>query len=308
MSTEEGSLRSESIVSGRMRFTKHHGAGNDFLVAMDLDDRQRLTRDVVRALCDRHLGVGADGVIRVLAGGDGAALTMELWNADGSRAEMSGNGIRCLAQAAVEAGAVGQGVILVATDGGVRRVDYRRAGTPAAGWASVDMGSAGITRVAPEDVVPTGLAGRFSEAALVDMGNPHLVLIGSRVGEDEVALYGPVLERSVDGGANVEFGWAGPGEDEISMLVWERGVGETLACVTGTCALAAVAAERGLTSGRVLVHNPGGTLEVLLLTGPADGGSSMGGIVLAGPSIMVAEVSVDLGELVNSRSEAVSAP
>ncbi len=100
-----------------LRLTKHHGAGNDFLVLVDPDDRSALGPDVVRALCDRRFGVGADGVIRILAGAEGAALTMDLANADGGAAEMSGNGMRCLAQAAVRAGLVTPPDFAVATLG-----------------------------------------------------------------------------------------------------------------------------------------------------------------------------------------------
>ena len=89
-----------------LHLTKHHGAGNDFLVSIDMDDQAPLGAELVRALCDRRFGIGADGVVRVLAGGGEADLTMVLCNADGSVAEMSGNGMRCLAQAAVEAGLV----------------------------------------------------------------------------------------------------------------------------------------------------------------------------------------------------------
>ncbi len=113
-----------------LRLTKHHGAGNDFLVLVDLDDRSALGPEVVRALCDRRFGVGADGVIRILAGSEGAALTMDLANADGGTAEMTGNGMRCLAQAAVRAGLVAPPDFTVATLGGVRTVRYERAAGP----------------------------------------------------------------------------------------------------------------------------------------------------------------------------------
>ena len=136
-----------------MRLEKYHGLGNDFLVLLDLDDRQPVDEATVRALCDRHRGVGADGLMRVTAG-----PTMELWNADGSRAEMSGNGIRCLVLALVDAGLVPGPEVKVATDAGVRRVTVE-----ADGRLSVDMGAA-------QFAAGTGVA------ALVDMGNPHAVV------------------------------------------------------------------------------------------------------------------------------------
>src|SRR6202046_4227875 len=106
-----------------MRASKHEGAGNDFIVVLDPDDTLRLSVGQVRLLCDRRRGVGADGVIRVGPGREGAELSMELHNADGGSAEMSGNGIRCLAQAAVDAGLVTPPRFRVATAGGARTVD-----------------------------------------------------------------------------------------------------------------------------------------------------------------------------------------
>src|SRR5215831_9955552 len=101
-----------------MRLSKHHGLGNDFLVLVELDDREPLTAETVRALCDRHRGVGADGVLRATRGRGVADVTMQLFNADGHRAEMSGNGIGCLTQAVVRAGIAGPDRVVVATDAG----------------------------------------------------------------------------------------------------------------------------------------------------------------------------------------------
>ena len=106
----------------RLQLTKHHGAGNDFLILVDIDERRPLGPELVRALCDRRFGVGADGVIRILTGREGADLSMDLTNADGTPAEMSGNGIRCLAQAAVDAGLVSPPGFSVWTLGGVRTI------------------------------------------------------------------------------------------------------------------------------------------------------------------------------------------
>jgi len=126
-----------------LTLTKHHGLGNDFLVLIDLDGAHPVDEALARALCDRHRGVGADGVIRVSGGpADGSAeLTFELRNADGSPAEMSGNGMRCLAQAALSAGIVEGPVFSVATPAGSRRVTVRPAEAPGVIWASVEMGT-----------------------------------------------------------------------------------------------------------------------------------------------------------------------
>ena len=287
-----------------LHLSKHQGAGNDFLVVVDPDDRVRLSADQVRGLCDRHFGVGADGVIRVGRGrrpadlpqapvdsapvdqaqGAGAAtdLWMELRNADGGEAEMSGNGIRCLAQAAVDAGLVAPPTFTVDTLAGVRTVEYVPGDTPGTAWASVDMGA---VRLGPEQPAPV----HGNRARRVDVGNPHLVLLGTDdpAGVD-VATVGAALEAATPGGVNVELIAVGPGADELTLRVWERGVGETMACGTGSCAAAAAARAWGVVGDVVLVHNPGGTLQVRL------GAADTDPVLLAGPTARVADVDADL--------------
>jgi diaminopimelate epimerase len=264
----------------QLSLSKHEGAGNDFLVAVDPAGKVRLTPELARALCDRHLGVGADGVMVAGPGRTGADLSMVLRNADGGEAELSGNGMRCLAQAAVEAGLVRPPDFTVATLTGVRAVSYQPGERPGHGAARVEMG-----RVRLGEERPHALAG--SRAREADVGNPHLVVIG---GEDpseiDVAEVGPRLEAHHQGGVNVEFvSWSGG--DRLALRVWERGVGETLACGTGSCAAAAVARAWDLVGEHVLVDNPGGTLEVWL--GPTEDDP----VELAGPVRRVAEVQVD---------------
>jgi diaminopimelate epimerase len=259
----------------RLQLTKHHGAGNDFLVMVDIDDRHRLSSELVRALCHRRFGIGADGVIRILAGRDGADLAMELHNADGSAAEMSGNGIRCLAQAAVEAGLVHPPTFAVWTPAGVRSLEYRPGASLGVAEASVDMGKA---ELGPDQ--PQQFADR--RARTVDMGNPHLVLLGPDPEAVDIAELGSHLQGVHPGGINVEFIAVG-GPDQLTLRVWERGVGETQACGTGSAAAAAAAHSWGLVGDRVQVHNPGGTLGVEL-------GSD--GIRLAGPTRTVADLEV----------------
>jgi diaminopimelate epimerase len=170
---------------------------------------------------------------------------------------MSGNGIRCLVQAAVDAGVVPPGPVAVDTPAGVRVVYYRSLNSPGLGYASVAMGKATL---GAERAVPEHLQMRWCQ--LVEMGNPHVVLFGPPIADDVVTSCGPRLERSVEGGANVEFVRQGPGAEELTLRVWERGVGETLACGTGTCAAAVAVHARGLTGPSVRVHNPGGPLDV----------------------------------------------
>ena len=257
--------------------TKHHGLGNDFLVLLDLDGRSPVDAAVARALCDRHHGVGADGLIRVTAGTEGADVTMQLRNADGSLAEMSGNGIRCLAQAVHEARIVEGPNLRVATAAGVRRLTLRAGEGPGVVQVSVDMGQA---KVGPEEPQPTSDRG----VRPVDMGNPHLVVWGPAFTTDDVVGMGAQIESRTPGGVNVEFVILGPGPDELTMRVWERGVGETLACGTGACAAAAALHEWGLAGTRVVVHQPGGDAEVELRDDT---------VILTGPSQMIARIEVD---------------
>jgi diaminopimelate epimerase len=200
--------------------TKHHGLGNDFLVALD----QAVDGGLARALCDRHRGIGADGLIGARV--DGSSVTMELYNSDGSRAEVSGNGLACLAQA------VGRDRIEVSTDAGLRTVtlDLDR--------ATVDMGGATTKEME---------GGLF-----VDMGNPHLVLRDE--GQDLVVVGQAHLDL------NVEL--IAPVADGIRMRVHERGVGVTEACGTGACASAVAAHTWGMGGDQVIVHQDGGDAEV----------------------------------------------
>jgi diaminopimelate epimerase len=274
--------------NGAMQCTKHEGAGNDFIVVLDPDDGLRLSVAEIRLLCDRRRGIGADGIIRVGPGRDGCDLSMELRNADGSVAEMSGNGIRCLAQAAVDAGLVSPPVFTVLTGGGVRTVSYEDGLESGWAWASVDMGPVSLGPDQPQD---------FDDrrARTVDVGNPHLVLLGPDVASVNIAELGPKLQSSFADGINVE--WIAPSVDDAGELlefrVWERGVGETLACGTGSVAAAAAARSWGAvsSSGPVRVRNPGGMLEVVL--GQGDGDPAF----LAGPARKVADIEVHPGML-----------
>jgi diaminopimelate epimerase len=268
-----------------LTLTKHHGLGNDFLVVVDSRPDTQLTADVARRLCDRHQGIGADGLIlsRRLPVGDDAVATFHLWNADGSEAEMSGNGMRCLAQALVGAGiAPDDGSPFgVLTPAGHKQVTLRPIG-PGLVWVSVDMGAAKVGGAQQRCNVGHG-------QLLVDMGNPHLVVLGPDPAGVDVAGLGAVLEASEPGGVNVEFVTLGPGRDEITMRVWERGVGETQACGTGACASAVALHHWGRVGTKVTVHQPGGDAEVAL--------GADGAVTLTGPSRLIATCVVDAGLL-----------
>jgi diaminopimelate epimerase len=254
-----------------MRLTKHQALGNDFLVLLDLDDSRSVRVDEVRDVCDRHRGIGADGLIRVCAGGDAADVTMELFNADGGRAEMSGNGIRCLAQAVLQAGIVAAPTISVMTDAGRKIVTVDGQPGPRTHLLSVDMGA---VKVGDEE--PEWLSDDVIRAVRVDAGNPHLVLHvpDADSGPGLAEGLGRDIDASTPGGVNVNFMTPGPGAGEITVRTWERGAGATLACGTGACAAAAAAHAWELTGQRITVHMPGGAGEVVLddtvtLRGPA---------------------------------------
>jgi diaminopimelate epimerase len=246
-----------------IQLDKYQALGNDFLILVDTEGTNPVDDEFVRRVCDRHRGVGADGLIWVTKDATGKAdLAMVLRNADGGRAEMSGNGIRCVARAAVAHGLVTGPEVAVATDAGIKHVWVKDEGV------TVDMGPA---QLGPERE-HTSPGWRQRE---VELGNPHLVLLCPDPAEVHVAELGPKLEQLRPGGLNVEFIAPGPGRDELRFRVWERGAGETQACGTGACAAAAAAHAWDLVGKHVTVHNPGGDLEVevgdtMLLTGPAE--------------------------------------
>ncbi len=257
-----------------MQLTKHHGLGNDFLIAL----ADALPADVpamAQAVCHRTRGVGADGLILGLPGDPAAGtdVTMVLFNADGSRAEMSGNGIRCLAQAFARRGALGhagRGLELrIGTDAGVRTVQVETTDDPATILARVDMGPVSAGPELESIDYPDGLG-----FATANVGNPHLVIQVPDAQGVDVALDGAELSKRA-GGVNVEF--ISPHTDGrgIDLRVWERGVGVTEACGTGACAAAQAARNWGLVGPVVEVSMPGGDVVVELgdtavLVGPAE--------------------------------------
>jgi diaminopimelate epimerase len=201
-------------------------------------------------------------------------LRFELWNADGSEAEMSGNGIRCLAHAALDAGWVPEDVPFgVMTPAGLRQVTIHREAEDGTTWGQVEMGQVKVRGEAERCNVGHG-------QLLVDAGNPHLVVLGPDPATIDVADLGPALEATDPAGLNVEFVALGPGPDALTMRVWERGVGETRACGTGACAAAAALRYWGRVGTAVTVHQAGGAAAVELRPD--------GTVTLAGPSVHIA--------------------
>jgi len=248
-----------------LRFAKGHGTGNDFLLLPDVEDRLELTAELARALCDRHTGLGADGVLRV-APAVGGGWFMDHRNADGSHAEMCGNGVRVLGRWLVDQGLAPAGALTVGTRGGDRALVV-----PAAGDVTVDMGPPALSGV--EHTVSVG--GSSWPGTAVDMGNPHVVVAVEDLGSLDLAV-APGVVPAFPRGVNVEFVRLDrPGA--LTMRVHERGVGETASCGTGACA-AVVAASLWTGTPRDTawrVDVPGGRLgvtwtgETVLMTGPA---------------------------------------
>lgn len=254
-----------------LTLTKHHGLGNDFLVALDAPADLDL-RLLARALCDRRRGIGADGLIVASAGGDGPGdgrVRMVLHNADGGRAETSGNGLRCLGQALVDAGRP-EGRIGVLTDAGevVLHVGPERG----AGRRDVRVGMGPVKVVRAEATV-----------ASVDAGNPHLVLQ-----VDDPADVDLVKLGTEHADVNVEVIRVDD-RSNVTMRVHERGAGVTQACGTGSCAVAAATLAWGLTDPRLVVHNPGGPLQV--------DATDLDDVQLTGPAQRVARVEVRIEEV-----------
>ncbi len=274
-----------------LAFTKMHGLGNDFVVVQDLGEEWDLTPPAIELLCDRHFGIGADGVLIVRnATVPGADYRMLYFNADGSQAEMCGNGVRCFAKYLVDRELVRGDSLAVETLGGVKRIDVVRGADGTMETATVDMGE---PRLSPAEI-PTTLPGpRVQDAALeteygivrvtaVSMGNPHAVIWVDDADATPVELIGPAVENhpTFPNRTNVEFAEAaseGEGEDRVRLRVWERGVGETLACGTGACATVVAAVIDCRTGRDVTVELPGGELFVrwdesdghVYMTGPA---------------------------------------
>ncbi|MGH8981592.1 MAG: diaminopimelate epimerase, partial [Acidimicrobiales bacterium] len=275
---------------GTLALSKHEAAGNDFLVLVGTGETAPPSSALVRAVCDRRRGVGADGLLVVRPWEGDADLDMVLYNADGSRAEMSGNGIRCLVHAAVMAGLARTGPVRVRTDAGVRLVEYSADGTLAR--ASVDMGV-----VTLGDEVEPPVPGAHARRA--DVGNPHVVVLLAAATDESATTGLESLDlRTLAGKVTAMVGEpmnvevvVPVGERALALRVFERGVGETAACGTGSCAAAAVAHELGLVDRVVTVESPGGALTVRL--GEAPGTPA----VLSGPVRHVADVVVWPGAL-----------
>jgi diaminopimelate epimerase len=289
-------------------FGKYHGCGNDFLVvdlrAID-DARASAIQDapVVRALCDRNFGVGGDGVLAILPPiTAGADARMRVLNADGSEAEMCGNGIRCVVRELHDRGGVNKPSMLVDTGAGPLRCDY----DTRKHLVTVDMGRPRLTRGeipmtgAPDEralEVPLAIAGESLAFTAVSMGNPHAVAFVDAHWDALRPLaekVGPSVEHHAwfPRRTNVEFAHALGGGSRFDLVVWERGVGITLACGTGACAtiVAACLTGRATPGHEAAVRLLGGEL---MITVAADYGT----VHMRGPAAHVYDGAIDLARV-----------
>jgi diaminopimelate epimerase len=258
--------------------SKHHGLGNDFLVwlteSLPLDAPDR-----ARRWCDRRTGIGADGLIFGLPVADGETTTdlvFRLFNSDGSPAAVSGNGLRCLAQAEARRRGVSELSLRVSTPAGVRLCTVQPSDDAHTVVASVAMGAATTgpnptSSALMTDAGPSVAAVQRWET--VDIGNPHVVCQVDDPTAIDLAVAGPAVEQFFPDGANVHF-VSVTGNQELLLRVWERGAGITEACGTGATAAAAVFHRWGLVGESVRVQMPGGDVTVgvgdeLTLTGQA---------------------------------------
>jgi diaminopimelate epimerase len=275
----------------RLRFTKMQGLGNDFVVIDAVRQAVDLSPDQIRHLADRHFGIGCDQVLLIEPPRlEGTAFHYRIFNADGGEVEQCGNGARCFARYVHDEGLSGDDEIRVGTAAGAITLMLR-----ADGQVSVNMG---VPRFEPNAIpllarsrAPAYDFGAGCEAlriGAVSMGNPHAVIAVASVDQAPVSQLGPRIEQApvFPRGANVGFmQHKGPGQ--IRLRVWERGVGETLACGTGACAAVVVGRLWGELDERVEVELPGG---ILVVEWPGEGEP----VVMTGPAIRVFDGDIEL--------------
>lgn len=266
-----------------MRFTKMHGTGNDYVLVNCFSETVDGAPALARSVSDRHTGIGGDGLI-LICPSETAAVRMEMYNADGSRAQMCGNGIRCVAKFVHDHGLFAGSTISIETDDGVKTAECTLAGGKVS-TVRIDMGQ---PRFKPSDVpvalqgdtvvdVPIEINGRRWTMTCLSMGNPHAVVFLESSAEFDLHRDGPAFEKHelFPERVNAHFVHV-RSPSRVEMCSWERGSGPTQACGTGASAVCVAAALTGRTERALTVSLPGGELELLwsdddhvYMTGPA---------------------------------------
>ncbi len=289
-----------------MKFTKMHGIGNDYVYINGFEEQVSDPAALAQVMADRHFGVGGDGLILVLPSRSpgGADVRMRMFNADGSEAEMCGNGIRCVCKLAHDHGITRAKPMRIETGAGILTLDYLLDETGKIATVTVNMGKPRLTAeeipvsiqgVAETDqVLDLAIEGLFDFSGLpcgdwqkqvgldprmtcVSMGNPHAVLYCKDVAAVPLEQVGPVMETASCFPARMNIHFVQKVSDsEVIMRTWERGSGITLACGTGACAVCVAGVLTGHTGRELLAHLPGGDLQLhwredehVMMTGPA---------------------------------------
>lgn len=265
----------------RLRFTKMHGAGNDFVMLDGISQKINLTPEKVKRLADRHFGIGCDQVLVVESPRSPAAdFRYRIYNQDGGEVENCGNGARCFAIFVKMRGLTTKSTIRVETAGGDLVLNVH-----ADNQVTVDMG---IPELSPENIpflaseqsatYPLSVGDKDFEISAISMGNPHSVTLVDDVENFPIEKFGPLFESHEQFPKRVNAGFLEIiSRNEAKLRVFERGVGETLACGTGACAAMVAGHLRGLFNDKVDIHLPGGTLilswagegKPVMMTGPA---------------------------------------
>ncbi|MBM82125.1 MAG: diaminopimelate epimerase [Planctomycetaceae bacterium] len=267
-----------------MKFTKMHGAGNDYVFVDCFDEPLPANAALVAKLVsDRHTGIGSDGLI-LIASSENADARMIMHNADGTLAEMCGNGIRCVGKYLYDHGRVLKQELEIETDSGVLSIQLEtyhgkvhqarvNMGTPVLEASRIPTSLNGN----PPVLVPLTVNGKQLEVTCVSMGNPHCVLFCDELLDETINTLGPLIEQhaAFPERINVEFAQR-ISPNEVNVRVWERGCGETQACGTGASAVAVAGVLAGRTNRQLTCHLSGGTLQLewresgeVFMTGPA---------------------------------------
>ena len=269
-----------------MRFTKMHGCGNDYIyIDCFTETPPADLPETARRLSDRHFGIGGDGLILIKPGQEGIDAEMEMYNADGSKAEMCGNGLRCMAKYLHDHHQAGKEQLSILTGAGLLAAEIEDTSDAQAAQIRLDMGRpelSGLKIPTVWDRTPVvrqqfDVGGRTFEGTCVSMGNPHCVIYVDDVKNFPVTEVGPLIENApfFPNRINVEFVQI-LSPTEVIQRTWERGSGETLACGTGASAVCVAGVLCGVTERALRIHLSGGDLQLLYteegnvrLTGPA---------------------------------------
>lgn len=256
-----------------MRFTKMHGIGNDYVYVNGFVESVADPVTIAKKVSDRHIGIGGDGLILILPS-ERADVRMRMFNADGSEAEMCGNGVRCVAKYAFDHGLTknnpmrvetGRGVLTLAMDvagGKVRQVTVDM-GEPILALPEIPVDASGLQKGERSHEYRLPVGDQLLEATFVSVGNPHATIYDRNVRALDLARIGPLVEHHKAFPRRINAHWVQVhSPDEVTMRTWERGSGITMACGTGACAVCVSGVLTDRTARRLLAHLPGGDLRL----------------------------------------------